>query len=180
MNKIIGIDPSTNFIGVSIITINKELNAVKAIETTAIDISKTESFNPLNNNLLYRLRKLTQLIYKVMEEHQPLAVGMESPFMNQLRPASALPLGQSVQAIQHGVFKYKPHMVVGMYPPSTVKNAVGAKGGGDKDAVLKAIQKIPELKSKMNFNLLTDHEVDATAIAYALLQDIRHNPLILI
>jgi len=179
MLKLIGIDPGTNYIGVSILTIQSKDLTITNIETVALDVSKINNICFVNKNLMYRLAVLTELIYNVMKFHNPAAVGMESPFINSLRPASVVPLSQSVQAIEYGIYNFRDSMPVGKYPPSTVKNAVGAKGGADKIEILDALLTIDELKLNVNFNRITDHEVDATAIAYALLQDVRNNPLIL-
>ena len=43
--------------------------------------------------------------------------------------------------------------------------------------MLKAIKNIPELSNKIDTTLLTEHEIDAIAIAYTMLKEIRLYPL---
>ncbi len=179
MFNIIGIDPGTNFVGVSVLEIDSNTFTINKIITHVLDISNIQNTNSLNNNIVYRLGILTNNIRQIVELYSPKTIGIESPFINMLRPISVVPLSQSVQAIEYGIYLYDKNILIGKYPPSTIKKTVGAKGGSDKIEILDAMLKLTEVSSKINLLNLTDHEVDATAIGYCILKDITYNPLIL-
>ena len=69
-----------------------------------------------------------------------------------------------------------------MFTPSEGKKAVGAGGGGDKDAVKAAIAAHPDLAPVCLTDLahMDEHSADGLAIAYCLykaLRDSRFTPL---
>ena len=179
MINLIGIDPSTNHIGICILTLTSDEFIVKNIETIVLDVSKTNSVCDINNNLLYRLQLLTPKITKIMTKYSPVLVAMESPYIDRFRPASAIPLGQAVQAIEYGIISYNDNIPIGKYPPSTVKNIVGAKGGVDKIGILEAMRSVDEITNLCDIECITDHEVDAIAIAFCGLKDLKINPLLI-
>ncbi len=180
MFKIIGIDPGTNFVGLCIMTINSKDFSIAKIESSVIDVSKVESRQPLNNNLVCRLGKLSSMIHNVLYTYKPMAIGIESPFINPRRPGSVIPLAQSLQVIEYSMYMYNPNIPIGKYPPSTIKNMVKAHGAAKKEPVLEAVLKIKEIASRIDLVSKTDHEIDAIAIAYCVLNDIKNNPLILL
>ncbi len=180
MFNIVGIDPSTNSVGLAVLTINSKTFKIVNIITYVLDISNPFYLNEDNPHIMYKLSDLTHLINNYISMYEPLAVGIESPFMDRNKPGSALPLGQSVQAIQFGIYQYSKSIPIGMYPPASVKRTVGAKGGTGKIEILDALKEHRDVTRLINLDNITDHEVDAIAIAKCALKDIIYNPLLLL
>jgi Holliday junction resolvasome RuvABC endonuclease subunit len=155
-------------------------NRIVNIYTRVIELTNIVQTNRINNNLYYRLNRLTGILEAMLDHMEPDIIGYENPFVDRLRIPSAIPLGQSVMAIERAIYLYDRDITMGKYSPHEVKNSVGAKGGVNKIGVLEAILKIDEITSLVSPEDITDHEVDAIAIAYAIRRDVRLNPMILL
>jgi len=179
MIRILGIDPSTNHIGISVLTVNSIDFEIVDIKTFAIDLTHIENINKMNTNQYYRLNNLSLILRNVICDVMPHIVGYEAPFIDKFKMSSAIPLGESIMCIEEAIYNYDKNMTVAKYSPHNVKNAVGAKAGVNKVDVLTAINKLDFITKLIDPNIITDHEVDATAIALAVLKDIKLNPSLL-
>ena len=65
------------------------------------------------------------------------------------------------------------------YPPKWIKKYVGAGGTAAKDDMLSNLQTIPVINNLLPLNKLSEHEIDATSIAYVLYNDILVQPWLL-
>lgn len=168
--NIVGIDPGTNFTGVAIFSISLPYLKIEKIDTVLIDVNGLE--NPLitGTDLQHRLFKIHSWLTDILKFYNPFTVSIESPFINPRRPGAVIPLAQVLFCLEHAVRMYSPYIHLGKFPPSNVKNAIGVKGGEHKLPMLEALLRIKEINDKVNPKTLSEHEIDACAIAYAQLQ----------
>jgi Holliday junction resolvasome RuvABC endonuclease subunit len=172
--NIIGIDPSSSNVGISIMAIDISLN-IEKINTILLNLDNLPQYNNGIDKLTNRLYILRHKITEVMRQYTPFMVGIENSFINLRRPGAMGPLSQSIFAIESGILDYNSYISFNKYPPSIIKKEVGAKFSAGKDEVLNACNMIPSISNLINLNMVSEHEVDATAIAYTLLSDIKQN-----
>ena len=178
--KLLGSDPGSTYNGVAVLTISLPNLEIVSIDTLLMDMSDRISLNYTNTDLQSRLNKIHCQFLEILNFYNPFSVSIENPFMNRFRPAAVIPLAQTVMAMELATMDYNKHMMIAKYPPSVIKNVVGAKGGANKIGVLDAMLNINEITSKINLMCLSEHEVDAIAIAYKNLTDIRNNNVLLV
>jgi len=176
---IIGIDPGTTTIGVSIFKVSLPKLEIVKIDTILIDLSLFKNDDYLTTNLFFRLQLLSNRISAIMDEYKPLAFAMENGFINVRRINAFGPLIQAVGAMEMAAVKYDPYIRIFKYPPSVVKNAVGAKGNAGKDDVFDSVMKVKEFKGLIDPTVISEHEVDALAVTWALLKEIKNNDVLL-
>jgi len=179
--NIIGIDPSTTHIGVSILTIDEYSLKIVNIVTEHIFIKEYAIPNEHNNALIYKMRVLQDRIEEILRKYRPMAVAIEQPFINmRFRPTAVIPLARALQVLENNLYMYNPYMLIARPSPGEVKNALGAKGGTGKEPVLEAILSSKEITKYISPNDITDHEIDATGVAYYLYNTILQNPLLIL
>lgn len=175
---IIGIDPGSETLGVCELRFTPQNYQVTAIKPFTFHASKLEfnlQFFEVHGNRLQRIFALQQALTHLFTQLRPSVIGSESPFMSIRRPQAYGALVEVVSAIQQAVVNYNPYQSLHMVEPPRVKNAVGAKGNADKDAVRSAMSQNVEIMSTLQTPLssLDEHSVDATAVAYSILQSYR-------
>ncbi len=177
MYRIVGIDPGTNFIGVSLLTLDLPSLDINKVETFLIDITKTL---PLNNQSLIttKMRLLEEIILDTFNSLDPDRISIEDAYITFGRPRAYGALIKSTQAIERAFTRYSNVIRLNYYSPSNAKVAIGSKGRDKKEPVLANIKKISELK--YDFDRVTDHEVDAVVLAYADLLYLRRNRIELV
>jgi Holliday junction resolvasome RuvABC endonuclease subunit len=121
-----------------------------------------ENHSERHNKLLGHTKKLTQHF----EQARPIAVASEAPFYNRLRPTAYEALLSTVNAVRQAVINYSYWMPLETVEPRTVKMAIGAMGNADKTMVKQALLKHDIYKHIENVDKLTEHEIDAVAVAY--------------
>ena len=173
MFNIVGIDPSTNYIGLANFFIDDDLNLVD-IETTTIytvNIEPPSNFNRQEfvNNYLFNFLTNYFLTYPV------LGLAIESAFINKFRISSYGPLTRVIQTIKLSYFNvYGNINRIIEYAPLLVKKHIGKEFFTDKKGTQEAIK-----NSYLNNFIkkdITEHEYDAIAIANLLYKDIKSNP----
>jgi len=177
---IVGVDPGTNYTGVAIFTLELPTLKILNIDTKLLNVFGLENRNMVGTDLQERLKMIYDQFLGILNTVEPFTVSIESPFMNRLRPAAVGSLSQCLWALELASFHHNKHLFVNKYPPSSVKNGVGAKGNADKDAMMLAILNHPEISSLINGNLISEHEIDAIAVAYIQLTNVRNNNIILL
>lgn len=172
--NIIGVDPGNN-LGISVIS----------VDVVDLDIVEVSSFTyTLNryvhddstNVLLDRCLKLNQIITGVIEEYDPLIVGVEAAFMNSRFPKSVMQLSQYVGTVEMAIRNSNPWCKIFKYPPKYIKSQVGAGGSADKDMMKSNLQSIESISSLINIDNLTEHSIDSLSIAYVAYEDIKQHP----
>lgn len=125
-----------------------------------------------------KLEYLSQIVRSVLLESKPIIVGMEQVFKHRFANA-VIQLAQYTATIEYNVRTFDPYMLFCTYPPKAVKRAIGATGDADKYKMLETVSKIQDIKPFIRSDV-TDHEVDAIAIAYIALQDFKKYPQLLL
>lgn len=172
--NIIGIDPGNN-LGVSIYTLDSITFAIRNITT------RTYVLNNLAEDEfgVSRLLALSKLVHDLNSEFQPLAVGIESAFMNFRFPKAIINLSQYVGLIELEFVKANKYIKVFKYAPKYIKSII-VKGDANKSDMLSGVRAIDEVARHLDFNNVTEHSIDATAIGYVTLTDLRNYPWILL
>lgn len=172
--NIIGIDPGNN-LGVSIFTIDSINYNICNIETRTYVLNRLiEEENSLN-----RLLVLSDIVNNLYMEFDPLAIGLEDAFMNFRFPKAIINLAKYVGLIELEFIKLNRYIKVFKYAPKYIKSIIST-GDANKSDMLCGVSNIPELAKFLNVNTLTEHSIDATAIGYVTLLDIRNNTWILL
>lgn len=182
--RLVGIDVGTTNCGIGIIETDPiDLNIVN-IETSKMTL--VNDTDRVYNRLVYRLMDLYLGLKDLLIDVDPIAVYLEYAFINRLRPGAYGPLSQARGVIENCILNVNMkwlttnEIIFGGFPPSIIKNAVGAKGGANKVSVLEAVLNIKEISKHIDLTELTNDEVDGIAIAYTLLTEIRRNPAYLL
>ena len=172
--NILGIDPGNN-LGISCFTIDSTTNDIIAINTELMVLS---SMLQKEEHRIDKFILLQKIIGNLSTTYRPVADGIESAFMNTKFANAVMQLSQYVSMIEYRLYKDNPYIKILKYPPKYVKSKI-YKGTADKQDMLCAIRNIPEIISLLDITNISDHQVDATAICYTLLQDIKQYPMIL-
>lgn len=168
--NLIGIDPG-NHIGVSVLSISAKDLSIKSIYTRTITLERLLD----DNEMVHKLMLLKNIVNDLYVTFRPLSLAIETSFLNIRYPKAVIQLCQYVGIIEMSFLEIDPTMKIFKYAPSIVKSIVAGKGNADKDAMSIAVKNNPELSKLINPDILTEHEVDATCIAYTSLQEFRAN-----
>jgi len=124
-----------------------------------------------------RLQAHRKNLIKLFEQIEPYVIACEAPFINMRRPQAYGALTEAVYEIRLAVQAHCAWKELYLFDPSSVKNAIGAKGNADKDAVKASILKIKELSSVQPGVLegLDEHSLDSLAVAYVAYQQLKLN-----
>ena len=175
--NIMGIDPGSRNVGVSIFNVlpeddNHDIKfTVNKVLTFSINIDIEDDVG-IHELILDRLKKLSNIIKTVYRLYNPTVVAMESAFINTSRMGAVIPLAQAIYAIQSTIYSIDRSSKVITLPPGLIKKIFGSKQVG-KDAVLVALKSHKLLMEKITKKNMTDHEIDAIAIAYSILEYIK-------
>ena len=170
---IFGIDPGSRNIGVAIYYIDiLDLSIIKIIPIQ-ISLGKYLYTNIQNSNLHIRLLRLMKEMNGLLTAFNPVAVAIESGFINARRPGAVIPLASAISVISSCVNLYDTNIKMIEYTPSIIKKTIGANPHGNKNPVFEALLKIKEVDDLVDLNYLTEHTIDGIAIAYNLLKEIR-------
>lgn len=157
---IVGIDPGKN-LGVSILEIDSCDLSLKNIHTEIYYLD-SQVYSPYT--MFNKLEYLNNIINQILFRFNPVIVGMEQVFKHRFANA-VIQLSQYTGMIEYSVRMYNPYIYFLTYPPKLVKKLIGATGDADKNKMLDTLRLIEEIKPFLKEDI-TEHEVDATAIAY--------------
>lgn len=171
--SIIGIDPGTETLGLSILTfdaISIELQRVAAYTFVGSRLFHySDAIAVLHGERYARLCAHQLNLLRIFQLVRPMAIVSESPFFNPRRPAAGAALVETIDCIRGAIQQYDPYRVLQLVDPSSVKNAVGAKGNAGKDDVKKAMERLGNtlpFDSETPFASLSEHAIDSVAVAY--------------
>ena len=177
--NIIGIDPGGNT-GISIISIDEDFNihSITPLTLTLDDYTVSERGNA---KVIDRLVALDNILTDILETYEPIAIGMEIAFVNNRFPMSGLSLAKYTAIMDVVIRKTLPKAIVFRLPPKLIKSLVGAGGAAIKDDMYENLLSINEVSHFIiDSNQCDEHNIDATAIAYIVLKEVRRNPMILL
>lgn len=171
--NIIGIDPGSETLGLSVITFNVTNMEIMSTQAHTFVGSKLPFMNEwdcaTHSARFSRINAHAQNLLNVFNHYQPLQVACESPFFNPRRPNAFEVLVEVLNAIRRTVYTYDPWRHLYMIDPPTVKNSVHAKGGADKDVMKMSVSNLrQELKiiNDSQYEMFDEHSIDAIAVAY--------------
>lgn len=169
---IIGLDPGSDTFGISIMKIGIE--KLDILETLAWTVSGKKLSNgdfvsTIHGDRVGRIYALNNYLLDLFNAYSPFIIATESPFINSSFPQAGIALTEVLAAIRNAVYLYDRFKELHLVPPSLVKNAIGAKGNGDKDAVKNSLLKITCLNynGTVAMSDLDEHSIDAIAVAYS-------------
>jgi Holliday junction resolvasome RuvABC endonuclease subunit len=177
--NICSIDPGTMSLGFGVITVGVGALDIRSstAKTYKADkmIPKEAWVSETFGERFARLAALEEALLIDFCLYQPLMIVAESPFFNPGRPMAYGALIETLAVIRSAVRRYDVWRQLYLVDPPSVKNAVGARGDGSKDAVKKRILAMTELNycGPTPLNELDEHSIDALAVGYARLQAIR-------
>jgi len=176
--RIIGIDPGTTTVGVAIVDVTLEYKIVN-IETILID-AKYVNVNNNYTSLYNRLSYIENRIYEIIQTYRPHMVSHENAFLFHMRPGAYGPLSQSILAITNGIYKANPYMYIQGFAPKYIKKIFSDKGTSDKDGMLSYMRGINEITDLINIERISEHEIDAIAIVFTMIDHVQNNDVILL
>lgn len=177
--KIIGIDPGTNGLGLSLIEVdnNEKKIYLKFVKTFFGDElrKKLKFLDEVHDPKFLKLLAHQQNLLDYFTDFKPDFVICESPFMGRF-PAAFAALVEITNMIKQALFKHDQFNKVIFIDPSNVKKTIGVKGrsSDDKDLVKKALIANHDIINLTNYNLslLDEHSIDSIAVAYYLSKEI--------
>ena len=170
--RLISIDPGTSNCGIAFWKLRGDNLNIKDLKTLTLTIDN-------NLNVESRIWMLYEYFNNIFRDFKPLQVAHEGSFMNRFRPMAYGPIYTSINVIRHSFLEYSGNINrIFEYPPKLVKSYIW-KGTANKTDMLKGLMKIKELMPYINNNQ-TEHEIDAMAIGYSHLLNIRYFPELLL
>jgi len=171
----ISVDPGTSTCGVVIWNIK--------FKNKKIIINKIDSFTITINRDIYvevRIKKIYDIMVNIININQPTFLVHESGFLDRFRPMAFGPIYATILNIRQAfrdVYNTKNDDYLFMYSPKLVKSKVST-GEADKFDMFKAVTSINELKPFIT-GAESEHVIDALAIGYTHILNIRERPEIL-
>ena len=176
--RIIGIDPGSNTLGVAVYDVD-DFFTIRSIRTYVIDITMYKESGKYGRlaGKVYFIRKILMNIFKDGVD----ALSLESPFIYSTRPAAVIPLSAIKGIVEESALNTNRYAYLTSITPSEVKKSIGVHGNSsEKIDMMYALLDIKEISDELPIKDLADHEWDAIAIGYDLLNDIRDNPYIVL
>lgn len=170
--NIIGIDPGSETIGVSIIELN----------TVSLDIISVDAFTFIGSKLPMsiidclsggdrhaKLHAHTNNFKYIFGKYEPIAVCSESPFYNPRMPNAFGSLTEVIVSIRQALYEHDPWQVVQLIDPSSVKKSIGAKGNADKLIMRQTLGAHSVLNPSLvkKIDSYDEHSIDAIAVGYS-------------
>ena len=174
--NVLGLDPGNN-LGVSILSVNCVTLEIVGIHTFTCVLDKFIDKDN-SNIMLEKWLVLEDIVRDLSSNYRPSIVGMEAAFLNLRYPKAIITLGSYTTILEMCLHKYNRYVKVFKYAPKYVKKTVGV-GYADKEDMLNYMSNNKEINKHIDLVDRTEHEVDATAIAYTALLEIRKYPYVL-
>lgn len=176
--NIIGIDPGSQTLGFSVLSFDVVTNEIVKTQAKTFTGSKlacvSEWEELTHGERQARISAHGKNLLELFNHYMPLQIACEAPFYNMKRPNAFQALLEVILEVKKSAMLYDPWRVVYLIDPPTVKKSVGASGGGDKDAVKKAIRlKTEELKLTQDLDEYDEHSIDSIAVAYCRFQEMK-------
>lgn len=164
-------DPGTTKLGVSLMHICLDTRLIISTEATTLNGDKLANNFLLETHYGHRHSRISGMmdyVYKMCVNYRPFAIISESPFYNPSRPAAFEALMDVISALRLTVANYDIFKPLLSVDPSSVKNAVGAKGGSNKVTIQEAVSNISEINyhDPHEFKTLDEHAIDSIAVNY--------------
>ncbi len=173
--RILGIDPGTNKLGVSVLDVCLATNAISLRFSQTFDghvMSRDYRYvSRVHGDKVARLEAHRENLYILLTHWQPHEVVSEAPYLGRF-PAAYAALVECLTAVRHALSAYDWNMPLLTVDPPTAKNAVGVNGkSGDKDLMAAAVHRLVDLGFLLNpegivLSSLDEHSIDSIAVGY--------------
>ena len=171
----LGIDPGNN-LGISLLEIDPSNLNILGISTHRYILDRHIDHD--EQIMLSKWFVIEDIVAHIANTYQPYVVAMEAAFLNVRYPNAIITLGSYTTILEKSLSTFLRHNRIFKYPPKYVKKTLG-DGNADKEDMMINVGAIKEISDKIDTRLLSEHEVDATAIAYTALLEVRKYPYIL-
>lgn len=161
---IFAIDPSSNEIGVAILTVCPETFDVLSITTHYLGIKKHKSTNDNFEPLVYRMDYYYEEITGLIQYYNPQVVVYERGFMNSSTPGAFGPINTCTSLTCRAAITHNRFIRITQFSPGQVKNAMGQKGNCGKDEMKMGCIAHPIVNKFVDPNNISEHEIDAIAV----------------
>lgn len=178
---IVGIDPGSDTLGLSIIKIRIPTLEIVAIEAQTFTGSRMFSNNGWQASVLgeryARIHAHKVNLVQLFTDINPINIACEGPFFSQRRPSAFGSLMEVLSMIREAVELYDPWRTLYVIDPPTVKKSVGAPGNAMKDVVRKHVIELlkPYYVGPKPIEELDEHSIDAIAVAYCRYVSLKNN-----
>lgn len=170
--RVIGIDPGTDTLGVSVLDVCLATNRISLVSSqtfSGLQMSRNYRWvSDVHGDKIARLKAHEENLYYIFCDMQPHEVICESPFLGRL-PAAFRALIECLDAIRSALMRYDDRIPLLTVDPPTVKNALGVNGkSGDKSLMRHGVLRLTTLENPNNVALeqLDEHSIDSIAVAY--------------
>lgn len=170
--RVMGIDPGSRTLGISITTCfpYEQLWQLDEAWTlnTELEIRRNRFRADRVGEHQVRLEAIEKEVLRALQNFYPDVVIMETPYLGRL-PQSFFVLTQVMMAINRAVDAYSAAMFLNKIDPATVKKAIGVPGNSsDKELVRKAVELLPNFENLSDRTLgsLDEHAIDAIAVSH--------------
>jgi len=161
---VVGIDPGTTNLGVSLFKICNKTNNILSISTFNIRVKGKVELGD-------RINFMGDSLGLIFKKYKPVVVAVETPFVSIRRIQAAIPLARMFQQIVSVVRSSSKDSGVAFttleVTPTEAKKTAGGTGRCDKDCMRKLLEQHTVLKDLLldDINDMSEHEVDAVFIA---------------
>lgn len=176
---LMGIDPGTDTLGLSIMKIDPLSYAIIESSATTFHGRKVTGYNSLleatHGSRIARLHAHRQNLYEQFCIHRPTVVASETPFFNRFRPNAFGPLVETMWCIREALWMYDQRLPLVEISPRSMKQTVGLKNKIGKDDVKLALLGLKDILKISESELLSldEHAIDALGIVYTAYQQIQ-------
>lgn len=169
ITKIIGIDPGIHNCGVALCEFDTDthLLTVKDFFTIhASDLAKKANRKDSNYyGSVFSLFLLEKEFNEIFTNYLPDAVASEDAFYNPRTPNAYASLKACILSIKRVLYTFR--LKLNLIAPKLAKMTV-IKATANKDDIMTAIAKLPDLVIEKDITNIVEHEADAIGIAYTL------------
>lgn len=173
--KVIGIDPGTNT-GMAIFEVDSEFSIVNV---TTVNCNLNTYINDTMSGLIKdadRYLALHDLVNEVLEEHNPVAIAIESAFINSRFMGAGMKVAGYVAVVMLSIKKFNKDIVICKLAPKSIKKFMG-DGTADKDKMKLMLG--DEVINHIDITKETEHTIDALSIGLNLITLLKESPYIL-
>lgn len=169
--RLVGIDPGTNSLGVSVFERHIDTNEIALLWTSTIkgiNFGKEyEKIMELNGERFAKVYGYKSSLVDFFNNWQPNLIVSEGNYMGRF-PSAYGALTEMVLTIRLAALEYRSDMAVKVIDPSTVKKTIGVPGNtGDKELIKKRVKLLNiKFSQPQTIDNLDEHSLDSIAIGY--------------
>lgn len=167
--RLLSIDPGFNFMGICISELDFHSLTQRVIHVETINFNRyvkrfKHSPKQQGSKALMDTHMVKQLLAEVLHVHQPDVVVCEATYMGRFVNAFAA-LTLCINAIETAAYRYDDCISFYTFEPSSVKKAMGVKGGSkEKEDMREALAVREDISLGVPIDQLDEHSVDAICI----------------